>query len=201
MLHDARHGADQCRVDLAAVLTPAKKGTQRRDDMLERVQARAPRLTLHEADDVRGTQRAEVNALVAEAIDDELAHARPVATGRAGGQAAVSQQELLEAGEQRVSGKRACRCRSAQPLVLQVAQELPQRGRLVAVRLAATVASRLIVAARELFDVRFAQVCEVDALLAEPGIECGGSPGLGAQADDGVTLFDQRRDECREVRR
>ena len=50
-------------------------------------------------------------------------------------------------------------------------------------------------------EMRFAQVREFDALLAEPGIERCRAPRLGAHADDGVTLIDQLCDECFEVRR
>src|SRR6187397_559375 len=89
-------------IDLAPISRETQEGAQRRDDVLESTWPQAPGLLPHEADDVGGTHRAEVNALTTEAMDQEVARARPVAADRAGGQASVSPQELLEAGHQRV---------------------------------------------------------------------------------------------------
>lgn len=110
------------------------------------MQAWAPRRALNEVDDVPGAQGAEVNALAAEAIDEELSHAHPVATGRADRQAAITKQELLEVGEQCVHGKRAGRWGCTQALGPQIAQQLQECWCLMPVRLAAIVAARMMLA-------------------------------------------------------
>ena len=58
-------------------------------------------------------------------------------------------------------------------------------------RLGSTVAPRSIVAAVEFVYVRVTEVREIDALLGEPSIESCCAPGLGAHANNGVTLIDQ----------
>jgi hypothetical protein len=60
-------------------------------------------------------------------MDQEVARARPVAADRAGGQASVSPQELLEAGHQRVGRNLDAVDCGAQALSTQVLQQLAQR--------------------------------------------------------------------------
>src|ERR1019366_7288942 len=87
-----RHGADQGGADLAAVLGIAKECAQRCHNLLERAWVEAPGLVLNEADDVGGTHRAEVDAVVAEAMDEKVACDRPVVAARGSGQASISSQ-------------------------------------------------------------------------------------------------------------
>jgi hypothetical protein len=50
----------------------------------------APGLVPNEADDVAGTDGAEVDPVVAEAMDEKVARDRPVVAGRGSGQASFS---------------------------------------------------------------------------------------------------------------
>jgi hypothetical protein len=184
-------GADQCALDLAAVLGIAKEGPQPVDDMLEADRAKASRFPPNKADDVGGTDHAEINVVAAEAVGKEVAGEAPVAADRSGGQTSLMLQVLREAGRQFIGGRDGKRWGNAQALRAQVPQQLANGWWLVASRRVPAVTSTLIRSAQECLHMRVLDLGKTDALHVEPGIELSCAPGLGAHTDYSVALIDQ----------
>ena len=98
------HGADQRHVDLAAILGITKECPQRVHDLLERERLEAPGMVTYKADEVGGTERGEIDAVVAEAMHEKVACQRPVVRNRRDGQTSFMPEVLREAGHLDIGG-------------------------------------------------------------------------------------------------
>ena len=110
--------------------------------MLETDRSHVPRFAPDEIDDVVGVHGAEIDASITKSMDEKAAHGRSIATNRGRGQAAFTQQELLEVGGHVVSRQRGGWRRTACALLLQEAQQVMQASELIAPGLGSTVAAR-----------------------------------------------------------
>jgi hypothetical protein len=159
--------------------------------MLEAVRAKASRFSPNEADDVDGTDRAEIDIVAAEAVSEEVASESSVGADGRGGQTSFMQKVLRETGRQCLGGSDGKRWGSAQALRAQVSQQLANGWWLVATRRVPAVTSRPIRSVQECLDMHILDLGKHNALIVQPAIERHCAPGLGPQTDDGIALVDQ----------
>ena len=186
-----RHGGDELRRDIPAILGIPKERAQAVDDALHCRRRQALGLPLHESDDVDSANSAQINCAATEALHKKLLSDLPVALNRGARKALLLLQVVPEVGGKIVA---RCRCHARRRAHAQLAQVANQVNQLAPLLLPSGDAHRPAQSPPTVLvlgEVNLAEILKISSLSGQPAIKCRRMPGLDVDDGGNVLLVDQ----------